>query len=92
MLAVVSARNPPETKSQLRMVHLSTATLVRIPRSAGRLLGSFAQTMFQFLDQLREPCRGHGVECCPNQSAALFKLPFELLSVTLLIHDGTLPL
>jgi hypothetical protein len=30
MLAVVSARNPPETASWLRMIHLPLAMLVRI--------------------------------------------------------------
>ncbi len=45
--------------------------------------------MFQFLNQLREPYRGRGIGCYPDQSAALFKLPFELFPVALLIHDGT---
>jgi hypothetical protein len=57
-----------------------------------RLFGGFAQTMFQFLNQFREPYRGRGIGCSPHQSAAQFKLPFELFPVTLLIHDGTLPL
>jgi hypothetical protein len=42
------------------------------------------------LDQLRKPYRSRRIRCCPRQSAALFELPFELFSVALLIHDGTL--
>src|SRR3984957_2274348 len=58
-------------------------------RSFGRLFG-LSQTMFQFLDQLRKPHRSRGIGCCPRQSAALFELPFELFSVALLVHHGTL--
>jgi hypothetical protein len=58
-------------------------------RSFGRLQG-LLQTMFQFLDQLGKPYRSCGIGCCPRQSSALFELPFELFSVALLIHDGTL--
>jgi hypothetical protein len=69
--------------------HLRTGT-----RSADRLFGGlpggFAQTVFQFVNQLREPYRGRGVTCSHHQSATQFKLPFELFSITLLIYDGTL--
>jgi hypothetical protein len=58
-------------------------------RSFGRLYG-LLQTMFQFLDQLGKPYRSCGIGCCPRQPSALFELPFELFSVALLIHDGTL--
>jgi hypothetical protein len=46
--------------------------------------------MFQFLDQPRKPYRSRRIGCYSRQSAALLELPFELLSVALLIHDGAL--
>jgi hypothetical protein len=46
--------------------------------------------VFQFVNQLRKPYRGRGVTCSHHQSATQFKLPFELFTITLLIHDGTL--
>jgi hypothetical protein len=47
------------------------------------------QTMFQFLNKLRKPYRSRRIRRCPRQSAAQIELLFELLSVALLIHDGT---
>jgi hypothetical protein len=52
--------------------------------SASRRLCSSSSISFANLIESRR------IGCCPRQSAALFELPFELFSVALLIHDGTL--
>jgi hypothetical protein len=50
----------------------------------------FPQTVFQILNKLRKPHRSREIRCFPRKSAAQIELPFELLSVAFLIHDGTL--
>jgi hypothetical protein len=58
-------------------------------QAAERLFG-LAQTMFQFLDQLRKPSRCYGIVCSFRESTAHFELPLKLLPVKLVIHDDTL--
>jgi hypothetical protein len=67
---------------------VSASLRSRCSARAKRIFG-LPQTMFQFLNKLRKPCRSRGIRCCPRQSAAQIELLFELLSVALLIHDGT---
>jgi len=77
------------------MVHGTLVTLRRkgyqgrSPWLVSKLL-VLTQTMFQFLNQLRKPRRSRRIGRPYQESAALFQLPFELFSVRLSIHDGTL--